>query len=58
MKLSSLAATVHLYPTRSEISKRVAGSYFASKLFSERTRSILKFLFSLKGRACEEHRGE
>ncbi|MCU0575398.1 MAG: FAD-dependent oxidoreductase [Desulfobacterota bacterium] len=58
MKLSSLAGTVHLYPTRSEISKRVAGSYFASKLFSERTRSILKFLFSLKGRACEEHLGE
>ena len=39
-------------PTLSEISKRAAGSYFAEKLFSERTKSILRHLFHLKGRAC------
>lgn len=50
--LSTMAGTVHLYPTRSEISKRVAGSYFAPRLFSDRTRSVLKILFNLKGRAC------
>jgi pyruvate/2-oxoglutarate dehydrogenase complex dihydrolipoamide dehydrogenase (E3) component len=50
--LSAMAGTVHLYPTLSEISKRAAGSYFASKLFSDKTRTILRLLFNLKGRAC------
>jgi len=52
MKLSTLAGAIHVYPTLSEISKRAAGSYFAEKLFSDRTRSILRHLFHLKGRAC------
>jgi len=52
MKLSTLAGAIHVYPTLSEISKRAAGSYFAEKLFSERTKSILRHLFNLKGRAC------
>lgn len=52
VKLSTIAGAVHIYPTLSEISKRVAGSLFAEKLFSSSTKSILKFLFSLKGRAC------
>jgi len=30
----------------------VAGSLFAEKLFRSSTKSILKFLFSFKGRAC------
>lgn len=52
IKLSTMAGAVHIYPTLSEISKRVSGSLFAEKLFSNSTKSILKFLFSLKGRAC------
>ena len=52
VKLSTMAGAVHVYPTLSEISKRVAGRVFAEKLFSDRTKSILKFLFNLKGRAC------
>jgi len=52
LKLSSMAGAIHVYPTLSEISKRVAGNYFSDKLFSERTKSVLKFLFQLKGRAC------
>jgi pyruvate/2-oxoglutarate dehydrogenase complex dihydrolipoamide dehydrogenase (E3) component len=52
VKLSTMAGAVHVYPTLSEISKRVAGRVFADKLFSERTKGILKFLFNLKGRAC------
>ena len=52
VKLSTLAGAVHVYPTLSEISKRVAGNYFAEKLFSERTKSVLRLLFHLKGRAC------
>jgi len=52
LKLSTLAGAIHVYPTLSEISKRAAGSYFAAKLFSERTKRLLHLLFGLKGRAC------
>ena len=52
VKLTTMAGAVHVYPTFSEISKRIAGRVFADKLFSDRTKSILKFLFNLKGRAC------
>ncbi|MEN6447261.1 MAG: NAD(P)/FAD-dependent oxidoreductase [Syntrophaceae bacterium] len=52
VKLSSVAGAVHIYPTLSEISKRVSGDLFASKIFSEKTRAMLRLLFNLKGRAC------
>lgn len=51
-KLSTMAGAVHIYPTMSEISKRVAGDLFASKIFSEKTKTVLRVLFNLKGRAC------
>jgi hypothetical protein len=35
------------YPTLSEINKRVAGSYFTPKLFSGRTRSLVRLLLRL-----------
>jgi|GEM_PF-6512063 len=35
-----------------EISKKVAGSYFSPKIFSDRIKKGLKFFFNLKGRAC------
>ena len=52
VKLSSLAAAVHPYPTLTEISKRVTGAYFSPKIFSDRVKKGLKFFFNLKGRAC------
>jgi len=52
VKLSKIAGAVHVYPTVSEISKRVAGSLFAEKIFSDTTKSVLRFMFQLKGRAC------
>ena len=53
VKLSTLAAAVHPYPTLGEINKRVAGDYLSPKIFSERVKKGLKFFFQLKGRACE-----
>jgi len=53
-----MAGAVHVYPTLSEISKRGAGDYFSDKIFSPRTRQILRLLFSLKGRACETPDGQ
>lgn len=52
VNLSAIAGMVHVYPTISEISKRVAGDLFASKIFSDKTRTMLRLLFNLKGRAC------
>ena len=52
VKLATLAAAVHPYPTLGEINKRLAGSYLAPKIFSERIKKGLKLIFNLKGRAC------
>ncbi len=50
--LSKIASTIHPYPTLSEINKKVVGSVFAKKIFSDRVRKGLKFFFNFKGRAC------
>jgi pyruvate/2-oxoglutarate dehydrogenase complex dihydrolipoamide dehydrogenase (E3) component len=52
VKLSTLAAAIHPYPTIAEINKRVAGNFFSKKIFSDRVRKGLKLVFQLKGRAC------
>jgi len=52
VKLSTLAAAVHPYPTLGEINKRVAGAYLSPKIFSDTVKRGLKFFFHLKGRAC------
>ncbi|HYA03831.1 MAG TPA: FAD-dependent oxidoreductase [Syntrophobacteria bacterium] len=52
VKLSILASAVHPYPTLGEINKRVAGTFFSRKIFSDKVRKGLKFFFNLKGRAC------
>jgi len=52
VKLSTLAAAVHPYPTIGEINKRVAGAYLSPKIFSDKVKKGLKFFFHLKGRAC------
>lgn len=53
-KLSTIASSVHPYPTLGEINKRVVGNFFAEKIYSEKVKKGLKFFFSLRGRACGE----
>lgn len=53
VKLSTLASSVHPYPTLAEINKRVVGSFMSGKIFSDKVKKGLKFFFNLKGRACE-----
>ncbi|MGE4291602.1 MAG: NAD(P)/FAD-dependent oxidoreductase [Desulfovibrio sp.] len=50
--LSTLAGAVHPYPTLVEINKRIAGNVYAPRIFSERVRKILHFLFGHRGNAC------
>ncbi|MFZ1427236.1 MAG: FAD-dependent oxidoreductase [Geminicoccaceae bacterium] len=47
MKLSAMAGVVAPYPTLSEISKRVAGAYYAPRLFSDRVRWLVHLLAKL-----------
>lgn len=53
MTLASIASAVHIYPTLSEIIKTAAGKYFAEKLFTNRVRKILKFVFRYRGKTCQ-----
>lgn len=50
--LSTLASAVHPYPTLGEINKRIAGQVLSRKLFSDKVRKALSFVFDYKGRAC------
>ncbi len=49
VKLSTLAAAVHPYPTLSETSKRAAGKLLEAKLFSPAVRKVLALLFRYRG---------
>ncbi|RJQ25510.1 mercuric reductase, partial [Candidatus Parcubacteria bacterium] len=51
-RLSTLAGAVHPYPTLAEINKKVVGSYFSPKIFSNTVKKGLKLFFQLKGSAC------
>lgn len=44
LKISALAAMIVPYPTRNDISKRVAGEFYKPKLFSDRMRKVVRFL--------------
>ena len=44
MRLSAIAGLIVPYPTRSEASKRAAGAYYAPRLFSWRTRWLVRQL--------------
>jgi hypothetical protein len=45
--LAQLANVIAPYPTLGEVSKRAAGSFFAPTLFSERTKTIVRWLARL-----------
>ena len=47
LKIGAMASFIAPYPTYGEASKRVAGSFFTERLFSARTRAIVKRLVRL-----------
>jgi pyruvate/2-oxoglutarate dehydrogenase complex dihydrolipoamide dehydrogenase (E3) component len=47
LKVGALATMIAPYPTLGEVSKRAAGSYFSPKLFSERTKRLVRWLMRL-----------
>ncbi|MCZ4281606.1 FAD-dependent oxidoreductase [Kiloniella laminariae] len=44
LKIGDMASVIAPYPSLSEVSKRVAGSYFTETLFSDRVKMIVRFL--------------
>ncbi len=44
LKVSDIASIVAPYPTLSEVTKRAAGSYYTPKLFSEKTRRVVRMM--------------
>lgn len=47
LKIRDMASFIAPYPTFGEINKRAAGSFYTSSLFSQRTRTIVKWLMKL-----------
>lgn len=47
LKIGALADLIVPYPTRSEANKRAAGGFYADKLFSPRTRKLVRLLLRL-----------
>ncbi|GAB5388693.1 MAG: FAD-dependent oxidoreductase [Alphaproteobacteria bacterium] len=44
LKIGAMASVIAPYPTMAEVSKRAAGSYYTPKIFSDRIKSIVRFL--------------
>ena len=44
LKIKAMASMIAPYPTLGEVNKRAAGSYFTPKLFSDRTRWLVRLL--------------
>ncbi|MGB0632594.1 MAG: dihydrolipoyl dehydrogenase family protein [Alphaproteobacteria bacterium] len=47
MKIGAVAGLIIPYPTLGEVNKRAAGSFYTPKLFSEKTKKIVRFLLKL-----------
>ena len=50
MHIKEVVDTVHVYPTLAQVNKRVAGRFYAEKLFTPSFRKKMHRLFGLKGR--------
>ena len=47
LKIGAMASAIVPYPTQSEVTKRVAGSFYTASLFGDRTKKLVRFLLRL-----------
>ncbi|MES0370908.1 MAG: FAD-dependent oxidoreductase [Mariprofundaceae bacterium] len=47
LKIGAMAGMIAPYPTLAEVNKRIAGSFYTDKLFSEGTKKLVRFLMRL-----------
>ena len=43
-KIGDISATIHAYPTLAQVNKRTVNTFYGEKLFSPRTRKIVKWI--------------
>lgn len=48
--VSTIASAIHIYPTLADINKAVSGKPLSKKLFNNKVRKLLKFLFRYRGK--------
>ncbi len=53
MTIAQLAGPTHIYPTLSEINRRVAIDHLSESFFSDRTRKLLRLVFRYHGQATQ-----
>ena len=44
LKIGDIVGAIHVYPTLADLSKQTAGQYYTKKLFSNKTKKLVKFL--------------
>ncbi len=47
MKIGAMASMIAPYPTLAEVNRRIAGSFYTDRLFSEGTKKLVRFLMRL-----------
>ncbi|NIY57961.1 NAD(P)/FAD-dependent oxidoreductase, partial [Francisella noatunensis subsp. orientalis] len=50
LKIKDMASHIVAYPTLSELNKRIAGSYFTPKLYSNKVRRLVRLLMKVFGK--------
>lgn len=50
LKIKDMASHIVAYPTLSELNKRIAGSYFTPKLYSNKVRRLVRLLMKIFGK--------
>lgn len=50
LSVRALLSTIHAYPTRAELIKTAISQHYGKQLFSDRVRSILRFLWNYRGK--------
>jgi len=49
LPLSRIAQAIHVYPTLAQVNRRAANTYYAPRLFSPRTRAVVRWIQRLLG---------
>ncbi len=57
-KLKELMSPIYPYPTLSEITRKTVSAHMGPKLFNDKVRGILRFLFRYRGVAGSDHHAE
>jgi hypothetical protein len=49
LKIGAISRTVHVYPTLAQVNRRAVNTYYAPRLFSPCTRTLVRWIQRLLG---------